>query len=509
MTVLHMHKKEIRSPLFILLVLIINFCLCNGYNRTDINKDSYTPITTYIFNDTVFSTSSERVKVKTTNESVSFISTGNSLWDSLIKECLEKPTFSCFQKNVYTYLDGVFKKTDLNVTNRLRFLKNKVDYQNYSGDLVKHVHENEITDDEIPDTPIEEVSSAFYDKSLNFIVNHDMEMTLPDILFDGATFRVSPRAFEGNGIIAKLELLPNREIQSRLQSSPRIFFKKIKKNIKQKLLLAFIGIILIIKIIKIKVFWLLPMIVGVTTAKKLVPHHHSEPEIILSHPPKGHPSEYIHAASVPHHVTHEYHGPDWEFSGPGLGSEIVNPKPHKSTIISPVYGPVHRVSAAESQISSSFLKPNIDENKVKEARRQHHAQQQELLRIQAEQKLVAKQQQILKAQPFVQETEPIDPFYSPILNKLDKIFLQMGMHEEVCKEKLICSMYKNPNGFSPHSNYVSAELSRDPNELQKPTSTNVAVIRFYRYIQAARDGQDQKDCSQIYSHCLISIDLKK
>lgn len=36
----------------------------------------------------------------------------------------------------------------------------------------------------------------------------------------------------------------------------------------------------------------------------------------------------------------------------------------------------------------------------------------------------------------------------------------MGIHDEVCKEKLICSMYKNPNRFSPHSNYVSAELSR-------------------------------------------------
>lgn len=113
---------------------------------------------------------------------------------------------------------------------------------------------------------------------------------MPEIMFDGATFRVSPRAIEGNGIIAKLELLPKQELQERMDSSPRIFFKKIsefdynhsamqhistwfcfsEKNIKQKLLLAFVGIILIIKIIKIKVFWLLPMIVGVTTAKKLV-----------------------------------------------------------------------------------------------------------------------------------------------------------------------------------------------------------------------------------------------
>lgn len=76
-------------------------------------------------------------------------------------------------------------------------------------------------------TPIEEVTSALYDKSLNFMVTHNMELKMPEIMFDGATFRVSPRAIEGNGIIAKLELLPKRELQERLDSSPRIFFKKI------------------------------------------------------------------------------------------------------------------------------------------------------------------------------------------------------------------------------------------------------------------------------------------
>lgn len=43
---------------------------------------------------------------------------------------------------------------------------------------------------------------------------------------------------------------------------------------------------------------------------------------------------------------------------------IVNQKHHKSTIITPVYGPVHRVSAAESQVSSNFVKPHIGDNTV-------------------------------------------------------------------------------------------------------------------------------------------------
>lgn len=73
------------------------------------------------------------------------------------------------------------------------------------------------------------MTSALYDKSLNFMVTHDMEVKMPEIMFDGATFRVSPRSIEGNGIIAKLELLPKQELQERQDSSPRIFFKKISK----------------------------------------------------------------------------------------------------------------------------------------------------------------------------------------------------------------------------------------------------------------------------------------
>ncbi|KFB51354.1 AGAP003468-PA-like protein [Anopheles sinensis] len=46
-------------------------------------------------------------------------------------------------------------------------------------------------------------------------------------------------------------------------------------------------------------------------------------------------------------------------------------------------------------------------------------------------------------------------------------------------------------------------------ELQKPTSTNAAVVRFYRYVQAARDGQDQRDCQRLYSQCTINMEKKK
>lgn len=54
----------------------------------------------------------------------------------------------------------------------------------------------------------------------------------------------------------------------------------------------------------------------------------------------------------------------------------------------------------------------------------------------------------------------IDPFYGPILTKIDTIFAQLGVNDEPCKERLLCSMYKNPTQYSPHSNFISAELSR-------------------------------------------------
>lgn len=55
-----------------------------------------------------------------------------------------------------------------------------------------------------------------------------------------------------------------------------------------------------------------------------------------------------------------------------------------------------------------------------------------------------------------------DPFYSPLLSRLDAVFQQMniGSNEEKCREKLVCLMYANPAKYAPYSNLVSAQLSR-------------------------------------------------
>lgn len=61
------------------------------------------------------------------------------------------------------------------------------------------------------------------------MVTHNVDLKLPEIMFDGATFRISPRAIEGNGLIAKLELVPKSEIESRSSDMARLLKKKISK----------------------------------------------------------------------------------------------------------------------------------------------------------------------------------------------------------------------------------------------------------------------------------------
>ncbi|KAG5672968.1 hypothetical protein PVAND_003054 [Polypedilum vanderplanki] len=570
---------------FLLLAFTSQLCvvvLCESIESTTISESNL-----------VKNEMSDNVTV-TQQQKLPLLSTGNELWDGLIRDCLKKPTFSCIQKNVFTYLETAMGLKDVNITNRVHLTRNNVEYE--LPEQPKD-EENEIFF-EGRATPIEEVSTALYEKGVKFLVTHDMNMQLPEFMFDGATFRISPRSIEGNGIVAKLEYIPkvDTEVEARSEDLARLFKKKIKKFFKKKIVLAIIAVILIIKIIKIKVFWLLPLLVGVGTAKKLVLkfllflfpalshvfklcgfyhanfpktnyHHHKHHinhlhtvlydgeghtgasssghgydsathdyfnKYMHSKPPKGHVSEYLHGAPVPPHLSFQPNpsDDDWSLSGPSLGSEFISdrsgyegahpfnkqPMPSHSVNLNPLthfknrpyykrrtYGapttqlqrqPTGTAYASASQYNPQYASPPIvDDNLIK--------QRQEALRIQKEQQLISKQQSILHSQPFVQDVEPltpkpIDPFYSPILLKLDNIFHQMGYNDEPCKERIVCNMYKEPTKYSPHSNYVSSELSRDSNELQRPAQSNSAVLRFYRYVQAARDGQDQKDCSINY-----------
>lgn len=72
-----------------------------------------------------------------------------------------------------------------------------------------------------------------------------------------------------------------------------------------------------------------------------------------------------------------------------------------------------------------------------------------------------------------------DEYYGPIIARLENIFEQLRFHEETCREMLVCNMYKNPTGYSPHSNLVSNELSRY--EAHRPTrGVSIKSLRIYK-----------------------------
>lgn len=60
--------------------------------------------------------------------------TGNDLWDGLITDCIQNPSFSCMQKNMYSYLDRTLMAHDLNVTDSFLLIKNQV---NYTDELIQ------------------------------------------------------------------------------------------------------------------------------------------------------------------------------------------------------------------------------------------------------------------------------------------------------------------------------------------------------------------------------------
>ncbi|XP_073969289.1 protein Osi24 [Rhodnius prolixus] len=100
-----------------------------------------------------------------------------------------------------------------------------------------------------------------------------------------------------------------------------------------------------------------------------------------------------------------------------------------------------------------------------------------------------------------------DPFYSPLLSRLDSVFKQLGTTSEGCRERLVCDMYRNPAKFAPFSNLVSAQLSRELNELRKPSSDNPEILRFFRYMKAAKDGQDGISCETVHTSCIAPTKL--
>lgn len=108
------------------LVLSVQLVLCD----TNDNSTAIPPtisesstIKNVISEEPTTSSSSAKAKQKPA------YTTGNELWDNLIRDCLKKPTFSCIQKNVYSYLDTTLNQDDVNITSRLQLTRNQIEYE--------------------------------------------------------------------------------------------------------------------------------------------------------------------------------------------------------------------------------------------------------------------------------------------------------------------------------------------------------------------------------------------
>lgn len=201
----------------------------------------------------------------------------NELWSALYERCGRRTSYRCVQDNVYLYLDrtlesevfqadGVsFRPNGNNYTDIcLRVKKDDPgDYNERSGrnievdgedgfsEFVDKVEEVERLQGDgarrarVLDDPEEnaihgtepeavlggsksmrDVSDMLYDRGVQYLMTHDMELSLPSFVFGGGGGRVqvSPRGFdEDGGALVKLNVVPDQPQEGRL------FFKHIRK----------------------------------------------------------------------------------------------------------------------------------------------------------------------------------------------------------------------------------------------------------------------------------------
>lgn len=132
----------------VLIAIVLVFNIDSVY-PSNVNKNlTTTPIPPKIHYTTLTVNQNVSSYNKNENETLLF-STDNELWDGLIRDCLHKPSFSCFQKNVHNYLNSALELDDVNVTSSFKFFKNKVDLYKYTKEANDHfTKENEIPDEE-------------------------------------------------------------------------------------------------------------------------------------------------------------------------------------------------------------------------------------------------------------------------------------------------------------------------------------------------------------------------
>lgn len=173
---------------------------------------------------------------------------GNELWSGILKDCRGKMSFSCLQKNAYTYLDNTFVERDnITVFSGLTLRRNNLDYGACTKNCRDDVNENlvdtgkrrgrdEKNNAKASDpnenlyeekmSPLEEITSALRDKTVKFLATRDYEVELPEFFFQSSRIKISPREIDENGALVRIDFG-----ESAVQSQGRLLFKQISKRI--------------------------------------------------------------------------------------------------------------------------------------------------------------------------------------------------------------------------------------------------------------------------------------
>jgi hypothetical protein len=179
----------------------------------------------------------------------------NSMWDDLFRECGTKTSLTCVKRNVFEYLNRTIATDgDFHVTDSLVFTKsgNELIENKYDRNVnnVSHHHNNRASVNDSGNSEqrsfdsFSSLTNVLYDKGVKFIMTHDLVLQLPEMLFDGAVVRISPKGLEEDGgAMFKLEVNQRKNDSG----EGRIFFKKRKfLRLLQIILLTVIMIMIII-----------------------------------------------------------------------------------------------------------------------------------------------------------------------------------------------------------------------------------------------------------------------
>lgn len=202
----------------------------------------------------------------------------NDVWSTLYQQCGKDTSYQCVESSVFSYLDRTlesdfvtdvvaFRHNDNNYTDICRRVKKdnpgdfdereerKIDFpedetefsefidkiEGIEGMSKKNVRkgrnmdtsesknedstlESEKKSKPIVNKNILDISDILYNRGVKYLMTHDMEFTLPSLIFGDGRIKISPQGFaEDGGALVKLNVIPDQPQEG------RFFFKQIRK----------------------------------------------------------------------------------------------------------------------------------------------------------------------------------------------------------------------------------------------------------------------------------------